>query len=102
MTYLYSPPTWRNIGMLEGSLRYGVTTSVGVWRIGGVWHSSTTGGLSNPDETQIDVDVTTGIKLFFGRPTLVPDSLVATLSNALNPSSIGGDPSWNPGTLVHQ
>ena len=83
---------------MHKSLRYGVPTCTGVYRIGGTWHNIQVAGLSNPDETTIDVDATTGIKLYFGRPTLVPDSLVSVLTPALTPA----DPTWTPGTLVHQ
>ena len=96
--YLFTPPTYRARQIVINSLRYSVPTCTGVWRIGGTWHNQSTSGIGNPDETTIDVDGTTGIKLYFGRPTLVPDSLVSVLTPALTP----GDPTWTPGTLVHQ
>jgi hypothetical protein len=98
MTYLFTPPTFRMVAIMRRSLRCGVPTCTGVWRIDGTWFNSSTAGVGNPDETTIDVDAPTGIKLYFGRPTLVPDSLVSVLTPALTPA----DPTWTPGTLVHQ
>ena len=94
MTYLYSPPTWRHEEILEGSLRFGITTSTCVYRQSGVWHNVQMPGMDvfdNPLDTEF------GIELFFTRPTQVPDTLVAELTaNALTPA----DPSWTAGTLT--
>ena len=45
MTYLYTPPTWRNVVQLEGSLRCGIPTSTCVYRQSGVWHNVQTAGM---------------------------------------------------------
>ena len=95
MSYLYSPPTWRNVALMEGALRYGVPTSTVVYRTGGVWHNVMTAGMDDPAKTA-DVD-SSGLVLFFTRPTVVPDSLFAEMSaNALTPA----DSSWSVGTLT--
>lgn len=94
MTYLYTPPTWRNVVTLEGSLRAGIPTSVCVYRQGGVWQQVVSPGMNVFD---VPFDVSSGITLFFTRPTPVPDTLVAELTaNGLTPA----DPSWTAGTLT--
>lgn len=98
MSHLYTPPTWRHVGMLRGSLTFGITTCVCVYRQGGVWYQVTTAGPQVFD-LAIDTDAATGTYLFFTRPTSVPDSLVAELTaNALTPA----DSSWTAGTLIPQ
>jgi hypothetical protein len=94
MTYLYTPPTWRNVQVMEGALRYGVPTSTVVYRQAGVWHNVQIAGVDQPVVLACDVD-SSGLRLFFSTPTPVPDSLFAELS-AVAPA----DPSWTPGVLT--
>lgn len=95
MSYLYTPPTWRNVVPLEGALRCGIPTSVCVYRQGGVWTQVLSPGM-NVFDVPIDVDPS-GLVLIFTRPTVVPDSLFAELSaNGVTPA----DPSWTPGSLT--
>ena len=92
MTHLYTPPQWRNVFTIEGSLRAGITTSTAVWRQGGVWSNA----LQADMNVLPDVDPS-GLVLLFRTPTQIPDSLVAEMTaNALTPA----DPSWSPGTIV--
>jgi hypothetical protein len=92
MTALYTPPTWRNVGILEGALRAGVTTCTVVWRQGGVWSNTVTADMN----VLPDVDPS-GLVLLFTRPTVIPSSLVAEMTaNAITPA----DPAWTPGTIV--
>jgi hypothetical protein len=96
MSYLYTPPTWRNVVQLEGALHCGITTSTCVYRQGGVWYNVLTPGMDVFD-TPIDTDAATGTYLLFTRPTVVPNSLFAEMNaNALTPA----DSSWTPGTLT--
>lgn len=96
MSYLYTPPTWRNVVQLERSLRCGVPTCTLVYRQAGVWHNIHTPGMDNPVVKSVDVDAS-GLVLYFDRPTVVPASLYTEMStNALTPA----DSSWSPGTLV--
>jgi hypothetical protein len=94
LSYLYSPPTWRNVQQMEGALRYGVPTSTLVYRSSGVWHNTMTAGMDDPAAHS---DTVSGLLLFFTRPTVVPDSLFAEMTaSALTPA----DPSWTAGTLA--
>lgn len=93
MPYLYKPPTWRNVVMLKGSLRAGITTSTCVYRQNGVWHNVLSTGMDNP--VVADCDVVAGLLLFFTKPMVVPDELHDELA-ALEPA----DPSWTPGSLT--
>lgn len=95
MPYLYKPPTWRNVATVERSLRYGVTTSTVVYRQGGVWFNIQTAGVGSPDVAGVDVDAATGLRLFFTKPMVVPDSLHDELA-AVQPA----DASWTPGSLT--
>ena len=70
MSQLYSPPTWRNVQTLVGSLRYGIPTNYCVYRKGGSWYSSVSPGIGELD----------GADYVFTTPTVVPDSLVAELT----------------------
>lgn len=95
MSYLYTPPTWRNVTQLEGSLRVGFPVSVCVYRQGGVWTQVISPGM-NVFDVPIDVD-SSGLTLLFTRPTVVPNSLVPELTaNGLTPA----DASWTAGTLT--
>lgn len=93
--YRYVPPTWRNVGMLEGSLRFGVTTPTVVYRLNGVWHNVQQAGMDDPIVTNVDIDAASGLRLFFTKPMVVPGWLYAEL-NAITPA----DPSWSAGTLT--
>lgn len=93
MSYLYIPPTWRNVSRIEGSLYVGAPTSTCVYRRGGVWHNVMTAG--EQDVSGNDV-LSGGLLLFFVGPTTVPNELFAELS-ALEPA----DPSWSPGLLIN-
>lgn len=93
--YLYRPPTWHNVIPMGGALNIGFETSTVVWRQGGVWHNAMTAGMDNPVIKDCDVDAETGLRLFFNKPMVVPDTLYAELL-ALAPA----DPSWTPGSLT--
>ena len=92
--YLYSPPTWNNVQLIEGSLRRSVTTSTTVYRVGGVWHNVLTPGMDDPIVPNCD-KASDGTLCYFNRPTVVPTELYAGLA-ALQPA----DSSWSPGTLT--
>jgi hypothetical protein len=94
MTYLYSPPTWRNPVLMGGALTPKITTSTVVYRQSGVWHNQLNAYMDNPVVANCDTDPS-GLLLFFTGPTPVPNSLYAELS-AVTPA----DPSWSPGTLT--
>jgi hypothetical protein len=93
--YLYRPPSWRNVIPMGGALNVGIPTSTVVWRQGGVWHNAMTAGMDSPVIKDCDVDLATGLRLFFNKPMVVPDNLYAELL-ALAPA----DPSWTPGSLT--
>lgn len=93
MSYLYTPPMFRMVQALEGSLRYGITTCTLVYRQGGVWHNQATAGMDDPVVLDVDVDPS-GLRLFFTRPTVVPDSLHDELA-----AVTAADPGWTPGSL---
>ena len=93
--YLYSPPTWRHVQVMEGALRYGVTTNTLVYRQGGVWYNQEVAGIDQPIVADCDIDALTGLRLFFTGPVVVPGSLHDELA-ALQPAN----PSWTPGTLT--
>lgn len=95
MSYLYSPPTWRHVQIMEGSLRYGIATNTLVYRQGGVWYNQELAGIDDPVVASCDTDAASGLFLFFTCPTVVPDSLHDALA-ALQPAN----PSWTPGTLT--
>lgn len=78
MPYLYAPPTWRNPGIFEGSLRYSVPTSYCVYRKGGVWYSTITPGID--ELTGIDTDAGSGMTLLFDRPKVIPSTLQPELA----------------------
>jgi hypothetical protein len=80
---------------VRGSLRYGVSTSTLVYRMGGQWTNVQDPGMDAPVVANVDTD-TSGLKLYFDRPTVVPDALFAELSG-VTPS----DPSWTPGSLTY-
>jgi hypothetical protein len=83
------------VATVERSLRYGVSTSTLVYRQGGQWINVQDPGMDAPVIANVDVDVS-GLKLYFDRPTVVPDALFTELSG-VTPS----DPSWTPGSLTH-
>lgn len=93
--YLYSPPTWRHVQVMEGALRYGVATSTLVYRLGGVWYNQELAGIDQPVVDDCDTDAASGLRLFFTHPIVVPGSLYDALS-VLQPAN----PSWTPGTLT--
>ena len=96
--YLYTPPTWRNVGMMEGSLRSGVATSTIVYRQNGVWHNVFDQGFSNPDVADCDVYLQPNgqpMTLFFTKPTVIPGDLVTGLQ-----AMTKGDPSWTDATFT--
>lgn len=93
--YLYTPPTWRNPIPLGGALIAGVRTCTLVYRRNGVWVNQMEAGIDNPIVANCDVDPASGLRLYFVRPMVIPDSIVAGLS-ALQPA----DPSWTPGSLT--
>lgn len=92
---LYTPPQWRAVAMMTGSLRVSVPVSTCVYRRGGVWHNVQVAG--EQDVTGIDVwtdpdDASVQLVLFFTGPVLVPDAIQSDLA-AITPA----DPSWSPG-----
>lgn len=93
--YLYKPPTWRNPVPMRGALIVGISTSTCVYRQGGVWHNVLSSGMDDPVVADVDVDADSGLRLFFTKPMVVPDSLYDGLL-ALEPA----DPSWTPGSLT--
>jgi hypothetical protein len=93
--YLYRPPSWRYVETMQGSLRYGITTSTVVYRLNGVWHNEMTAGMDQPVIADCDVDEQSGLRLFFYKPMVVPDWLHDELA-AIEPA----DPSWTPGSLT--
>lgn len=93
--YLYTPPQWRNVQVMEGALRYGVLTSTVVYRQGGVWHNVMTAGVDNPVVADVDIEPRTGLRLFFTKPMVVPEDIHDELA-ALAPA----DPSWSAGVLT--
>lgn len=93
--YLYSPPTWRHVQVMEGALRYGVATNTLVYRQGGVWYNQQNAGMDQPVVADCDTDAQSGLRLFFTKPMVVPDWLHDELA-ALQPA----DPSWTPGSLT--
>jgi hypothetical protein len=93
--YFYKPPTYRMVQTMQGSLRYGVNTSTTVYRLNGTWFNVQDAGMDAPVITDVDVDAATGLRLYFTKPMVVPDTIYAELS-ALTPA----DPSWTPGTLT--
>lgn len=102
MSYRFSPPTWNRILQMEGALVLNVCpVSTLVYRSGGTWFNVQMPGIGQPDvATQVDTDATTGILLFFTRPTVIPDSL-ATDPNGPGVATTPADPTWTPGSLVH-
>jgi hypothetical protein len=83
------------VATVRQSLRYGVSTSTLVYRQAGQWINVQDPGMDAPIVTNVDTDAS-GLKLYFDRPTVVPDTLFAELSGVA-PS----DPSWTPGSLTH-
>lgn len=69
MANLYSPPTWRNVFTMEGSLRAGITTQTTTYRVGGVWFNTQAAGTGQLD----------GADQIFSCPTIVSDVLAAQL-----------------------
>lgn len=76
---LYTPPTWKKWGVMEGSLKYSVPTCFCVYRMGGVWQSIQIPGADNPIVKNCDTDAATGLFLFFTTPTVVSAGLAAEL-----------------------
>lgn len=70
MSQLYTPPQWRNIATIKGSLRYGVMTSYCVYRKNGQWVSTQSPG----------VDELTGASYVFPSPVVVSDALATELT----------------------
>lgn len=95
MSYLYSPPMWRNPSMMGWALRASVNTCTLVYRQNGVWYNQEIAGMDEPVIANVDVDSQSGMKLFFTHPVVVPDWLhdeLAALTQA--------DSSWIPATLT--
>jgi hypothetical protein len=67
---LYTPPQWKNVGVIQGSLRFGQPTSYCVYRIAGVWYITQNAGVGQ----------TTGADYVFTTPTIIDPSLVAGLT----------------------
>ena len=81
MPYLYTPPQWKNVSVLEGGLHVGIPTSYCVYRSSGTWYSVQSVGMGNPDiATQVDIDAATGFRLFFTKPMVVPSTLQPELA----------------------
>lgn len=76
---LYTPPTWKRWGVLEGSLKFSVPTCFLVYRQGGVWHSVQTPGADSPVVKNCDTEAATGQFLFFTTPTVVSSAIAAEL-----------------------
>lgn len=70
MPQLYTPPQWRNIIILDGSLRVGIPTSYCVYKKSGSWHSS-----QSPA-----IDELTGATYVFPTPVVVSDALATELT----------------------
>ena len=80
--YLYTPPQWRHIIQLEGSLRVGIPTSFCVYRKGGVWHSTQTPAVDELTGVDFYTDPASGLgmTLLFDRPKVIPGSLQPDLA----------------------
>lgn len=96
--YLYTPPQYRQHFIMERSLRSYVDTSTTVYRIAGVWSNVLTPGMSAPDPRDCDVirpNTSTELRLYFNKPTVVPDDIHDELA-----ALVQADPSWSAGTLT--
>lgn len=92
MPYLYTPPQYKMVQMVEGALRYKISTSTSVYRIGGVWINALTPSQDIVGECDVDPS---GLVLFFATPTVVPDTLHDALA-AVQPANSA----WTAGTLT--
>lgn len=72
MSKLYSPPTWKNVERIKGSLRYYVETCTTTYRLAGQW-----GNVQNPGMGTLDV-----ADFVFNRPTVVSDALAVEMQAA--------------------
>lgn len=63
--YLYSPPTWNNVGVMAGSLRFSIPTSTTTYRKNGQWYNAQSPGMG----------VTDGADYVFPTPTMVSQAL---------------------------
>jgi hypothetical protein len=70
MPQLYTPPQWKNVGIFQGSLRYGVQTSYCVYQKAGQWVST-----QSPA-----VDELNGATYVFPTPVVVSDALATSLA----------------------
>ena len=93
--YLYTPPLYYRHQVMRGALRYRISTSTTVYRLGGVWNNVLSPGISNPDPAACDVEPRTGLRLYFNKPVVVPVEIHDELA-ALEPA----DPTWTPGSLT--
>jgi hypothetical protein len=99
--YLYTPPAWRSVSRIEGSLYVGIPTSTCVYRRGGVWHNVMTAGEADVSAYDVWIDPTGGpsLDLFFTGPTPIPDdgTLVSQLlSHGITPANAA----WTDGSLI--
>lgn len=63
--YLYTPPLWDNVAVMEGSLRYKIPTSTTTYKLNGQWYNVQSPGMGMTD----------GADYFFCTPTLVTQAL---------------------------
>jgi hypothetical protein len=98
MSKVLTPPQYTMHHILAGmGLRYKYPVSTTLYRSGGVWFNVFSPGMGNPDwKTQVDVEPTTGMYLYFNTPITLPDVVAALLPSPLPL----GDPTWTPGTLA--
>lgn len=69
MPFLYTPPTWRNVARICGSLTFGITTSTCTYRLGGQWFNTAQPGVGELDDADY----------VFTRPTPVAADIAAEL-----------------------
>lgn len=70
MAYLYTPPQWRNVQIMEGALRYGIPTSTVTYKLNGVWYNTQTPAIGETD----------GATWMFYTPTIVDSATAAELT----------------------
>lgn len=75
--YLYSPPTWNNVGIFAGSVTYKIPTSTTTFKLNGQWHNVQSPGIG----------VTDGADYIFPTPTEIPASLAQEMIAANVPGT---------------
>ncbi len=77
MTKIYTPPTWRQIEQLIGSLRYGFPVYTITYKLNGSWHNQNTVGIGE----------TTGATNFYNLPTVISDATATEMQAAGMPGT---------------